>query len=265
MTTDVDVETTVRGTLARWADGVRPLPADPDAALRRVEARRRRRRNRVAGALAAGAAVAVVIGGAVTAERSSSIRTGAGGGAGGVLDVVPLGDPALLALDVPGWTVEYATLGTNGADVYPTRTADVRFTNGLQSIEIVAYPLGSRDDQHSTGTVVVRGVEGRLIPEGPDRVRIDWDEGGQTLEADGSPFASPDELVAVLEQVRVVDDAGYVASLPAGVGAAMLAGIRSYPLDVPGFVTWYPGEDVACMVDDGSAATPHPADPTTGC
>lgn len=281
MSASIEIEVTVRRALAAWAEEVRPSPPRPGAVRRRVAVRRRRRLTRGVGGVAVVAGFGVVASGALSSGgRETSVET-AGEGGGADAAAAPeepgvagaLGDPALVVLDAPGWVVTQLVTGPSGLPSVPVHHIGYTFENGPQTFELNFYPAGSRVPDTPTGTVSVRGFEGVVSSAGVDDVRIDWTEAGQTWEATGRQVGGAEELAALLQQVRIVDEAGFRASLPEGIGDAILAAVRSLELDLPtdvdlegssGYVTWLLGQPVECHVDDGTGGS-TPADPVTGC
>jgi len=76
--------------------------------------------------------------------------------------------------------------------------------------------------------------------EGAPRYRVDWNEQGHTWEADGEPYTDVNEFLALLDHVRILDQASWEATLPNGVAATILANTDKG-------VSWYPDKGVACF------------------
>lgn len=272
------VEDVVRRTLEAWADDLEPTPPRPGAVRRRVAVRRRRR-------VVRGTGVAVVVLGLVagvgvagrddgttsvvadapptdTGSGDDANDAGAGGGSAGGSGIT-VGDPALFVLDPP-WELVHATMGLDLDGQPPDYTADLRFENGTRTVEVVSYTLGSRGGGADDFPLVVRGFPARTFEMAVGEVRVGWDEGGVTFEATGNGFPDVQTFVAELSSLRIVDEAEYAAVLPEGVGNGLVVGVRSFPLDAPGYVTWNRGDAaVECNID--GVGPPHPVDPVNGC
>lgn len=224
----VGIEDRVRAALHEQAVGVGVRGVDPEGVFARV--RERRARRRTARAVVATLAVALVGVGLATRSANSTVSTGRGAAP----TDAALGHPAMITLDAPGWTADFVAI------VNPDY-AEYQFTDGTRSLQVSFYPLGSRTGNSTNPTeVTVRGAHGVTTDEGAPRYRVDWDEQGQTWEADGTPFADVHELLALLDHVRVLDRAAWRATLPAGVADALLANADKG-------VTWYPDKGVACF------------------
>ena len=72
--------------------------------------------------------------------------------------------------------------------------------------------------------VAVRGTTGLLLDYGGGRYRVDAVLGPWTWEADGTGFASASAFLAAVDDVTIVDDATWRASLPADTDTTGAAG-----------------------------------------
>ena len=123
---------------------------------------------------------------------------------------------------------------------------EYHFVNGDQTLQVSFYDQGSRTGNETNPTEVrLRGTDGVTTDEGAPRYRVDWDEQGRTWEADGSPFATVDDFLSVLEGLTVIDQSAWTAELPAGVGDSMLA-------NADRGVTWYVDAGVSCFDSQNS-------------
>jgi hypothetical protein len=223
----IDLEDRIRVALQQQATEVDVQRPRPEAVFERV--RERRTRRRATRAVMATVAVGLFAFGLSHRSSSSTVQTGRANQPASAV-AVPLGHPAMVVLD--GWKVNYIAV----LDSY----TEYQFTDGTRSLQVSFYPTGSRGGNSTNPTeVTVRGAHGVTTDEAAPRYRVDWDEQGQTWEADGAPFTDVNEFLAVLEHLRVIDEATWTAALPHGVGASILANKdRS--------VTWYDGEGVSC-------------------
>jgi hypothetical protein len=197
--------------------------------------RERRIRRRTTRTLVGVVAVAVIGFGALNTRGShSTVQTGRANQPA----AATLGFPAMVTLDAPGWHL--TSVGVVGHE-YTTYT----FTDGTRSFYVDFYPLGSRTGNATNPTEVhLRGTTGVTTDEGAPRYRVDWDEQGQTWEADGQPFTGIDELLATLEHLEVVSDTTWKAALPDGIGTSILAN-----MDANGNtgVIWYEDKGLSCF------------------
>ena len=199
----IDVEDRVRETMRRQARDIGVRGPSPEGVFQRV--RERRLRRVTTRAVVGVVAVAVIGFGVASRESNTSVKVGhaANEPAAGVAEA--LGHPAMIALD--GWKVKY--VGVIAAYI------EYRFTDGTRDLQVSFYDTGSRTGNSTNPTeVALRGTTGITTDEGAPRYRVDWDEQGQTWEADGQPFASVDEFLAVLEGIRVIEQATWKARPP---------------------------------------------------
>jgi hypothetical protein len=221
----IDVEYRIRESLREQASGIEVRGPRPEGVFQRV--RERRVRRRMTRAVAATLVVALIGVGALRPGSSTTVQAGhANRPAAAVLR-----HPAMIALD--GWKVTYIAV----VDSY----TEYQFTDATRKIQVGFYELGSRTGNKTNPTeVTVRRATGVTTDEGAPRYRVDWDEQGQTWEADGEPFADVNEFLSALEQLRVIDEATWKASLPDGIGASILANSDKG-------ITWYDDKGVSCF------------------
>jgi hypothetical protein len=233
----VDLEDRVREALHGQALDVEPRGPNAEGVFERV--RERRVRRRTTRAVAATLVVALIGFGALSTRGSSStVQTGrANRPAAAVLT-----HPAMVTLD--GWTVHYVAVidsSITPPTIPSTNYTEYQFTDGTRQLQVSFYRLGSRTGNSTNPTeVVLRGTTGITTDEGGHRYRVDWDEQGQTWEADGGPFADMSEFLSVLGRLRVIDEATWKAGLPNGVGASILANSDKG-------ITWYADKGVSCF------------------
>jgi hypothetical protein len=128
----------------------------------------------------------------------------------------PAGD--LAVLDASGWEADHVSLSEN--------EGEVSYTRGDQSLDVHWRPAKFyadyvEDRQHidhpeknEGERVALLGRDARLWAYGPrDHTVISEVQGDYFLEVRGSGMAKPDFL-GLLEQLRVVDEAGFESSLP---------------------------------------------------
>ena len=227
----IDVEDRVRATLRERAAGVEVRAARPEAVFERIRTRQLRRRT--TRAVIAVTVVALIGFAAVVRNGSTSVQTGHAAAPAGA----PLGQPAFLAL--AGWHV-------NALFVLGPYT-EYQFTDGARTLQVSFYDLGSREGNKTNPTEVrLRGTTGVTTDEGAPRYRVDWNEQGRTWEADGAPFTSTDDFVSVLEGLTVIDEPAWKASLPAGVGDAILSNAPDAN------VSWYEDKGISCFDSQNS-------------
>jgi hypothetical protein len=136
-------------------------------------------------------------------------------------------------VSLSGWKVHYVAV-INSYTEY-------QFTDGTRTLQVSFYELGSRTGNETNPTEVqLRSTSGVTTDEGAPRYRVDWDEQGQTWEADGEPFADINEFLSVLEGLRVIDEASWKASLPDGIGTSILANADKG-------VSWYDNKGLSCF------------------
>jgi hypothetical protein len=136
-------------------------------------------------------------------------------------------------IQLAGWNVTYIA-AVNSYIEY-------QFSDGTRTLQVSFYEQGSRTGNSTNPTEVrLRGATGITTDEGAPRYRVDWDEQGQTWEADGEPFASIDDFLSTLEGLRVLDQAAWQASLPSGVGSSILANSDRG-------VSWYADKGISCF------------------
>jgi hypothetical protein len=221
----IDLEDRVRDTLHQKAREIEVRGPNSDAVFQRVRERRVRRRTRRA--IAVTLAVLAIGIGAFSRGTSTTLETGRADQPATAV----LGHPAMLALD--GWKVSYvAVIGSY---------TEYQFTEGSRKLQVSFYDLGSRTgNQTNPSEVALRGATGVTTDEGAPRYRVDWDEQGQTWEADGGPFADMSEFLSVLEHLKVIDEATWKDMLPDGIGASILANPDKG-------VTWYDDKRLSCF------------------
>jgi hypothetical protein len=221
------VEDRVRETLHQQAREIEVRGPSAERVFKRVRERRVRRRTTRAVAATLAVAVAVVGFGALSRGSTSTVQTGRASQP----VVAALGRPAMVSLS--GWKVHYVAV----IDSY----TEYQFTDGTRTLQVSFYELGSRTGNKTNPTEVqLRSTSGVTTDEGAPRYRVDWDEQGQTWEADGEPFADINEFLSVLEGLRVIDEATWKAALPDGIGTSILANADKG-------VTWYDDKGVSCF------------------
>jgi len=224
----VELEDRVRAALNDKAVEIEVRGIDPEGVFARV--RERRARRRTARAVVATLAVALLGAGVIARHSATSVTAGHAASP----PAVPLTDPAMITLDAPGWSVNY--IGTVNKDY-----TEYQFTDGTRTLQVGFYPLASREGNSTNPTeVTVRGAHGVTTDEGAPRYRVDWNEQGHTWEADGEPYTDVNEFLALLDHVRILDQASWEATLPNGVAATILANTDKG-------VSWYPDKGVACF------------------
>jgi hypothetical protein len=224
----VDVEDRVRDVLHQQALEIEVQGPNAQGVFQRV--RERRIRRRTTRTIVGVVAVAVIAVGGFSRGSTSTVQTGRADQPA----AAALGFPAMVTLDAPGW--HPTSVGVVGPE-YTTYT----FSDGTRSFYVDLYPLGSRTGNETNPTEVrLRGTTGITTDEGAPRYRVDWDEQGQTWEADGEPFTGINELLATLEHLNVVSETTWKASLPDGIGTSILANVDKG-------VIWYEDKGLSCF------------------
>ncbi len=204
----VDVEERITTALREWADTVHVVPVDPESAI--AHAQRRQRVRRVA-VVATGAAAALVTGLLLAVPSRHTVHTA------GSPDAVPTSTPTPYSTDVtrwllPDWSTKYVHINSDGSYV------EYQFVNDVRSLQLSAYTAGTdRSQGEATRAVSVRGTTGWLLEYGGGRYRVDWNEAGHVLEADGGPFDTADAFIATVDAVQRPTEAEWRQSLPADV------------------------------------------------
>ncbi|MEY2424416.1 MAG: hypothetical protein QOI95_4483 [Acidimicrobiaceae bacterium] len=217
----IDVQDRIRESLREHASGIEVRGPRPEGVFERV--RERRLRRRTTRAVVATLAIALIGFGALSRGSSTTVKTGHAANQSTGATAAALSHPAMIALD--GWKVTFIAV----VDSY----TEYQFTDATRKLQVSFYDLGSRTGNETNPTeVTLRGTTGVTTDEGAPRYRVDWDEQGQTWEADGEPFVDVNEFVSVLEQLRVIDEATWKAGLPDGIGTSILANSDRG-------VTWY--------------------------
>jgi len=199
-----DVEDRVATALHAWADTVHAVPTDPAPAIAHAQRRQRVRRTVV---VAGGAAAALVAGILFVAPARHTVRTA------GTPDSTPTSSSTDVTRWVlPDWATSYIHIERDNSYV------EYHFANGDRSLQLSVYAAGTdRSQGEVTKSVAVRGTTGSLLDYGSGRYRIDWNEDGRVLEADGGPFATADAFIATVDEVQQAADAVWRQSLPKDV------------------------------------------------
>lgn len=176
--------------------------------LARVQ-QRHRRRTAIRAASACAVVAAVVVGVAAIAGRDTDSPVAHQPGASVSADA-----PPLIALDVPGWLVEWFDDNTS--------YAEYQLTNGTSHLQVSFYggaPLESRTAGETREIVEFNGRSASLLDyaaEGmPGNYRLDFVDGAWIWELNGDGFADRDAFLELASHVGVVDEATWKATLPA--------------------------------------------------
>jgi len=213
-----DTEARVRESLRRWADEVTPSPGDPYATMTAADTDPRSRGRWPMLAVAAALLVIVIV--AAVLLRPASDR----------IDQIPADSvpPPAVHVDLGalpyvvfrptsgGWTVERLTITPSSLDpAHPRLWLSLAGPNQA-SLMVTASAAGTWGPGSSplpSEILTVRGQPAVETDEGTNRFRVTWDEAGLSWMADGKPFASRDEMVALLNDLGIVDEGTWQAWL----------------------------------------------------
>jgi hypothetical protein len=223
-----DTEARVRQSLRRWADGVEPTPGDPYAAMTAADMDVRSRGRWPL--LAVAAVVLVLVALATVLLRPVGDR----------VDLTPAvtAPPPSVHVDLGalpyvafrpagnGWSIQRLTITPPSLSPSHPSMQMTLVGPGQQGIMVTMDPLGSWGPGSSplpSEILTMRGLPAVETDEGVTRFRVTWDEAGLSWMADGEPFGSRDEMVAILDDLTIVDEATWQASLPPEARAIVTA------------------------------------------
>jgi hypothetical protein len=240
-----DTEARVRQSLRRWADEVEPSPGDPYAAMAAAGTDEPSRGRWPLLAVAATVLVVVALAAVVLRPTGDQVDLTPADTVPAPSVHVDLGTLPYLVFRpaAGGWSVQRLTITPNALDPdYPRLSLRLAGPD-QRSLLITVGAVGTTGPGSSplpSELLTVRGHPAVETDEGAQRFRVTWDEGGLSWMADGEPFASRDEMVALLNDLAIVDEGTWQAWL-APEARAIITGHPADGLD------YYAGQGAATV------------------